>query len=45
MRIDPESTIVWPDGTTCLGEELEEMLQFCSDDFEVISASASEFSA
>jgi hypothetical protein len=35
MRIDSESTIVWPDGTTCFGDELEEMLQFCSDDFEV----------
>ena len=35
MNIDRDCVIEWPDGTTCLGEELGEMLHFCSDDFVV----------
>lgn len=30
-------TILWADGTTCSYEELEEFLQFMSDDYEVIT--------
>jgi len=29
-------TILWADGTTCSYEELEEFLQFMSDDYEII---------
>jgi hypothetical protein len=31
-----EDLILWPCGTTCYREELEQMLSFMSDDFEVI---------
>ena len=31
-----EDIILWPCGTQCFREELEQMLPFMSDDFEVV---------
>tara|TARA_R110000796_G_scaffold160318_1_gene277167 strand:+ start:606 stop:764 length:159 start_codon:yes stop_codon:yes gene_type:complete len=28
---------LWPDGTWCREEEIEEMLSCCSDDYELLS--------
>lgn len=33
---DKHQICVWPDGTECELDELEGMLSFCSDDFEIV---------
>jgi hypothetical protein len=33
---DIEDLYVWPDGTTCREEDLEEYLTFMSDDYELV---------
>jgi hypothetical protein len=35
-----EDIMLWPDGTWCYREELEEMLTWMSDDYEVIPVDA-----
>ena len=39
FKYNPEDLVVWPDGTYCMGEDLEEMLRppcAMSDDYVVI---------
>lgn len=41
--INAEDICVWSDGTWCYGEELEEMLSFMSDDFQVLKFDTQEY--
>lgn len=34
--MDLEDIMLWPDGTWCYREDLEDYLSFLSDDFEVV---------
>ena len=40
-----EDIILWPDDTSCLGEDLEEMLIFHSDDYRRIAHGTPEWAA
>jgi hypothetical protein len=35
--VDQVNIYLWPDGVWCYSEELEELLRFKSDDYEVIT--------
>ena len=41
--INAEDICLWSDGTRCYGEELEEMMSFMSDDFQVLKFDTQEY--
>ena len=37
MNVDEHKVALWPDGTCCELDELEEYLTFMSDDYEIVN--------
>ena len=42
-KIDPDDLLVWPDDSSCTGDELEVALGYKSDDFRRVSFDTPEY--
>lgn len=42
-ELEPDDICLWPDGTSCFVDELEEFLSFMSDDYEVVKLGTSRY--